>query len=156
MAKRILLKEDGIVNSNSPNGYRFIGYNGLTFSERFGLTTSAIGSALTADLSAEISNRIVGDASLAVELSAQVSYLLGNTDLGSIDSFAEIVSELSNEIARAESVETSIAGGSLIYVTENINPGFESVDITIPSGTFSVNSPLQQGTSTIEIGRAHV
>ena len=62
-----------------------------------------------ATISSEVSARISGDESLAEELSSEVSYLIANTDLGSIDSFAEVVADLSSEIARAESVEASIA-----------------------------------------------
>jgi len=61
-----------------------------------------------AEISSEIARAEAAEASIAEELSTEVSYLIANTDLGSIDSFAEIVSELSNEIARAESVEGSI------------------------------------------------
>jgi hypothetical protein len=48
-----------------------------------------------AEISSEISARIAGDESLEVALSTEVSYLLANTDLTSIDSFAEISTELS-------------------------------------------------------------
>ncbi len=43
MARRIILKENGLLNSTSPNGYRYVGYEGLTFSENFGSTISNIG-----------------------------------------------------------------------------------------------------------------
>jgi hypothetical protein len=75
----------------------------------------------------EISSRTSGDASLAavistevlraqsaedsleVALSTEVSYLIANTDLTSIDSFAEISNELSSELIRANSAEVSLA-----------------------------------------------
>ena len=34
MARKIILKEDGIGDSNAPSGYRYVGYYGTTFSER--------------------------------------------------------------------------------------------------------------------------
>ena len=61
-----------------------------------------------AAMSAEIEARISGDESLEVALSTEVSYLIANTDLGSIDSFAEVVADLSSEVSRAESAEASI------------------------------------------------
>ena len=62
-----------------------------------------------AEISSEISRAEAAEASIAEELSTEVSYLIANTDLGSIDSFAEIVSDLSTEIVRAQSVENDIA-----------------------------------------------
>jgi predicted nucleic acid-binding Zn-ribbon protein len=77
-------------------------------------------------LSAEISAREEGDeklsesikneekrameaeASIAEVLSTEVSYIIANTDLTSIDSFAEVVANLDNEIARAENAESLI------------------------------------------------
>jgi hypothetical protein len=56
------------------------------------------------------------DASLEVALSTEVSYLLANTDLGSIDSFAEVSDTLAAEISRSESVEDTkldLAGGTM-------------------------------------------
>ena len=61
-----------------------------------------------AEISSEISRAEAAEASIAEELSSEVSYLIANTDLGSIDSFAEIVSDLSSEVERAESAEVSI------------------------------------------------
>ena len=61
-----------------------------------------------AEISSEISRAEAAEASIAEELSTEVSYLIANTDLGSIDSFAEIVSDLSSEVERAESAEVSI------------------------------------------------
>ena len=69
-----------------------------------------------------------GDASLEVALSTEVSYLIANTDLTSIDSFAEIVSDLSSEVVRAESVEATkldLAGGTM---TGDINMGRNSLN----------------------------
>lgn len=44
MARRLIFKENGLNESGaSPNGLRFLGYNGTTISEKFGATVSAIG-----------------------------------------------------------------------------------------------------------------
>jgi hypothetical protein len=45
-----------------------------------------------------------------VELSTQVSYLISNIDVTEIDSFTEIVSELSSEISNRESGDASLEG----------------------------------------------
>jgi len=63
---------------------------------------------LSSDLSAEISRATSAEASIATVLSTEVSSIIANTDLNSIDSFAEVVANLSTEVARAESVETSM------------------------------------------------
>jgi hypothetical protein len=42
--KKIIVKDDGLNGSpNSPSGYKYLGYNGGTFSEKSGSTVSAIG-----------------------------------------------------------------------------------------------------------------
>jgi hypothetical protein len=64
---------------------------------------------LSSDLSAEISRATAAENSIASVLSTEVSSIIANTDLTSIDSFAEVVANLSTEVARAESVEASIA-----------------------------------------------
>ena len=44
MARKILLKEDGLTGtSNTPSGYRYVGYDGTTVSEKAGATVSSIG-----------------------------------------------------------------------------------------------------------------
>lgn len=44
MARRLIFKEDGLQSfGDTPNGVRFVGYNGNTISEKFGATVSAIG-----------------------------------------------------------------------------------------------------------------
>lgn len=44
MARKIILKENGLLNSqNTPTGYRYVGYDGVLVSEKFGSTISAIG-----------------------------------------------------------------------------------------------------------------
>jgi hypothetical protein len=84
-------------------------------------TLTVNGVDVMAEISSEISRAEAAEASIAEELSTEVSYLIANTDLGSIDSFAEIVSELSGEIVRAESAEGSIdtAVNNLSTNTEN-------------------------------------
>jgi len=62
-----------------------------------------------AAISSEISRAESAEDSLEVALSTEVSYLLANTDLTSIDSFAEIVADLSSEVSRAESVEADLS-----------------------------------------------
>jgi hypothetical protein len=57
-----------------------------------------------AEISSEISARIAGDESLEVALSTEVSYLLANTDLTAIDSFAEVSNELSVQTENFETI----------------------------------------------------
>jgi hypothetical protein len=83
------------------------------------------------EISSEISNRIAGDASLAVELSAQVSYLLGNTDLSALDSFAEVSTELLSEVADAIA-ELAIVDGVTIDVNEDDNTIRLSENVAAP------------------------
>jgi hypothetical protein len=74
-------------------------------------------------------------------LSTEVSYLIANTDLGSIDSFAEIVSDLSSEVARAESAEASMTA---IYA--------KHVGIEAPNGTktlFVLGTPVRTGSELV-------
>ena len=83
------------------------------------------------EISSEISNRIAGDASLAVELSAQVSYLLGNTDLSALDSFAEVSTELLSEVSDAIA-ELAIVDGVTIDVNEDDNTIRLSENVAAP------------------------
>lgn len=49
MARRIIFKENGFnLSSDSPNGYRYLGYDGTSISEKYGATISAIGGGLSA------------------------------------------------------------------------------------------------------------
>lgn len=44
MARKIILKEDGLTGStNAPSGYRYVGYNGSIPAEKYGATVSPIG-----------------------------------------------------------------------------------------------------------------
>jgi hypothetical protein len=44
MARKIILKEDGLAGSgNSPSGYSYLGKNGSTLSEKIGATVSEVG-----------------------------------------------------------------------------------------------------------------
>jgi hypothetical protein len=72
-----------------------------------------------AEISSEISRAEAAEASIAEELSTEVSYLIANTDLGSIDSFAEVVADLSSEVDRAESAE--------VYIKEVTNAALPSM-----------------------------
>jgi hypothetical protein len=99
---------------------------------------------LAADLSAEISRAQDAEASLETALSTEVSYLIANTDLTAIDSFAEVSDAVT-------SVETSVNNLSInteSYV-ENNRPsmiGFnEAPDGT--NATFTAN--VFQGTEIV-------
>jgi len=47
MARRLVFKESGLNSTaNTPNGFRFVGYDGTVISEKWGATVSPIGSAL--------------------------------------------------------------------------------------------------------------
>ena len=59
-------------------------------------------------------------------MSSEVSYLLANTDLSSIDSFAEVSDAVSAEVSRAIVAETSLntkvttlSDNTLSYITQN-------------------------------------
>ena len=94
-----------------------------------------------AEISSEISRAEAAEASIAEELSSEVSYLIANTDLGSIDSFAEIVSDLSSEVERAESAEASMTA---IYA--------KHVGIEAPNGTktlFVLGTPVRTGSELV-------
>jgi phosphoribosylcarboxyaminoimidazole (NCAIR) mutase len=70
-----------------------------------GWVINQVGGDFQIALDAEISARIAGDASLDV----RVQDIISNVDYTQIDSFSEIVSELSLEVARAEDAEMSLA-----------------------------------------------
>ena len=63
---------------------------------------------LDAALSAEISRAIEAEGSIATVLSSEVSSIIANTDLTSIDSFAEVVSELDVEESVRLASDTSL------------------------------------------------
>ena len=84
-----------------------------------------------AEISAEIARAEAAEGSLEVALSTEVSYLIANTDLGSIDSFAEVVANLDSEIARAENAEASMT-------TDFVNIYAKHVGIEAPNGTKTV------------------
>jgi len=60
---------------------------------------------LRSDLDAEIAARIAADD----ELEVKISDIIANTDLTAVDSFAEVVRDLSAEIERAEMAESQLA-----------------------------------------------
>ena len=103
---------------------------------------------LAFEISSEISNRMEADASLEVALSTEVSYLIANTDLGSIDSFAEIISDLSTEVERAESVEVSLAVAAENFVY-NMTPSFKEVTGVIDGLNKVFTSPVIDTTSIV-------
>jgi hypothetical protein len=72
-----------------------------------------------AEISSEISRAEAAEASLATELSYEVSYLIANTDLTAIDSFAEVSDAVSAEVSRAESAESVLALDSETYTFNN-------------------------------------
>ena len=81
-----------------------------------------------ATLSSEVSRAESAEASISEELSSEVSYIMANTDLSSIDSFAEVVADLSSEVSRAESVEVTkldLSGGTL---SGYLNLGSNNID----------------------------
>jgi hypothetical protein len=130
-----------------------------------------------AAMSSEVSARIAGDESLAEELSTEVSYLIANTDLGSIDSFAEVVADLSSEVERAESVELSLAntyfrkatytgainGSNAVFaIDQTILAGSEAVylngllmeagDYALAGGNITFNNAPQVGDKVVVYG----
>jgi hypothetical protein len=64
---------------------------------------------LTNGLSAEISRATAAEGSIATVLSSEVSYIIANTDLTSIDSFSEVVANVSSEISSRISGDVSLA-----------------------------------------------
>jgi hypothetical protein len=64
---------------------------------------------LTNALSSEVSRAEAAEASIALELSSEVSYIIANTDLTSIDSFAEVVADMSSEVADRIAADSSLA-----------------------------------------------
>jgi hypothetical protein len=112
-------------------------------------------------ISSEVSSRISGDASLAsalsseisraesaedsleVALSTEVSYLIANTDLTAIDSFAEISSELSTQVSDFEAIYFKKASfsGSI----NGTNAAFTlSASVRVGSETVYLNGLLQE------------
>jgi hypothetical protein len=97
---------------------------------------------LASALSSEISRAESAEDSLAVQLSTDVSYLIANTDLTSIDSFAEVSDAVSAEVSRATSAESSIAtsvsnlsDNTSAYVVDN-RPTMVGFDQS-PNGTIT-------------------
>ena len=71
----------------------------------------ATADALSSALSSEVSRAESAEASIAEELSSEVSYIMANTDLSSIDSFAEVVSDMSSEVSTRYSIDEAIKAG---------------------------------------------
>jgi len=64
---------------------------------------------LTNNLSSEIARATSAEGSIATVLSSEVSYIIANTDLTSIDSFSEVVANVSSEISSRISGDASLA-----------------------------------------------
>jgi hypothetical protein len=106
----------------------------------------AADNSIAANLSSEIVRAESAELSIATVLSSEVSYIISNTDLTSIDSFAEVVANLSTEVSRAQSAEASIAYKELYtynkYVAVN----------EVPNGTrttFTLSTPVKYYSESI-------
>ena len=71
-----------------------------------------------ATISSEISRAESAEDSLEIALSSEVSYLLANTDLSSIDSFAEVSDTLTAEVSTRQSIDEAIKAGVNAALTE--------------------------------------
>jgi hypothetical protein len=71
----------------------------------------AADASLASDLSSEISRATEAEGSIAIQLSSEVSYIIANTDLTSIDSFAEVVADMSSEVSTRYSIDEAIKAG---------------------------------------------
>ena len=81
-------------------------------------------------MSSEISRAEEAEASIALQLSSEVSSILENTDLTAIDSFAEVVADLSSEIANREGA-VSAEESARISIDEAIKAGVNAALIEI-------------------------
>jgi hypothetical protein len=107
---------------------------------------------LAADLSAEISRAQEAEASLATELSYEVSYLIANTDLTAIDSFAEVSDAV---VAGNESLSTEISSQveSLTSVDTSLEAQLSS-DIDSLADVDNATISLDTATNTIRLKEA--
>jgi hypothetical protein len=97
-----------------------------------------------AEISSEISARIAGDESLETALSTEVSYLIANTDLTSIDSFAEV----SDAVTSVETSVNNLSDNTGNYILEMM-PRVHSVNET-PDGTIvSFTAEVIGGTAMV-------
>ena len=103
-------------------------------------TLTVDGVDVMAAISSEVSRAEAAEDSLEVALSTEVSYLIANTDLTSIDSFAEVSDAVSAEVSRAESVEAGLV--FKIYINRpRLHGFFQSPDGT--NDTFIANVDQQ-------------
>ena len=72
---------------------------------------------LEANLSSEISRAIEAEGSIATVLSTEVSSIIANTDLTSIDSFAEVVADIKSKVAPGTEINFS-QGRGMGFATE--------------------------------------
>jgi len=122
---------------------------------------SSLGSGLSSELSAEVARAEAAEASIAEELSSEVSYLISNIDVTSIDSFSEIVRDLSSEILRADSAEASIAldfaniYAKHVVINETPNNSINSFNLATPvredSELVYLNGLLLEGDIKIQL-----
>jgi hypothetical protein len=99
-----------------------------------------------ATLSSEVARAESAEASIAEELSSEVSYIIANTDLSSIDSFAEVVADMSSEISRAESAEASIALDFANIYAKRVGIN-ETPDDSIT--TFTLGAAVREGSELV-------
>ena len=94
-------------------------------------------------ISSEISRAESAEDSLEVALSTDVSYLIANTDLTSIDSFAEISTEVSTVVSDFEAIyfkKVAFTGA-----INGINAGFTlTTSVRVSSETVYLNGLLQE------------
>lgn len=92
MARRIIFKEDGLSSfGETSNGFRFLGYDGTTISEKFGVTISAIGgtggSAQDLIITTTLSNALISASNSTLEpgvlyhITDAASSLYGGTEI---------------------------------------------------------------------------
>jgi hypothetical protein len=130
-----------------------------------------------AAISSEVSRAEAAEDSLEVALSTEVSYLIANTDLTSIDSFAEVSDAVASEVSRAESAELSLAntyfrkatytgainGSNAVFaIDQTILAGSEAVylngllleagDYSLAGGSITFNSAPQSGDKVVVYG----
>ena len=130
-----------------------------------------------AEISSEISRAEAAEASLETALSTEVSYLIANTDLTAIDSFAEVSTAVASEVSRAESAELSLAntyfrkatyhgainGSNAVFaIDQTILAGSEAVylngllmeagDYSLAGGNITFNSAPQSGDKVVVYG----
>jgi len=95
----------------------------------------SVEAALSSALSSEISRAEAAEGSLEIALSSEVSYLLENTDLTSIDSFAEVSAALSTQVSDFQA----------IYFHKASFTG----DINGMNAEFTLSAPVRSGSEVV-------